>query len=353
MDYLTAATGTANYYGSPHQADMSSYYSSCTNFSNQMIQPSQQSYNIYQQYPNTYQPQFDQSQYSNQYFNQFYQQPQELYANQAQSAMSSQTQQQYQQVVSQSRKRKSSSSSSSENSLNSSTTKISSRPAKVARNNSQHNLTSSGKTSKKSSKKQNKNDFNNNIMNNINQFALDTIKSASNDERNTENFNKYILSKNVLANNTNPIDNSTRSPSNLCMDEDLQQQRVMANVRERQRTQSLNEAFASLRAIIPTLPSDKLSKIQTLKLASSYIEFLYQFLNESSADTGEPNEILKGFQAQFSELANDSSCLTTSPHSSSSSISPPGSANSSSSFNSSKRRLPASNSNSTSPKWSS
>lgn len=50
--------------------------------------------------------------------------------------------------------------------------------------------------------------------------------------------------------------------------EDMQTQRVMANVRERQRTQSLNEAFSSLRKIIPTLPSDKLSKIQTLKLAS-------------------------------------------------------------------------------------
>jgi twist len=46
--------------------------------------------------------------------------------------------------------------------------------------------------------------------------------------------------------------------------------RSMANVRERQRTQSLNEAFTSLRKIIPTLPSDKLSKIQTLKLASRW-----------------------------------------------------------------------------------
>lgn len=51
-------------------------------------------------------------------------------------------------------------------------------------------------------------------------------------------------------------------------DGDLHSQRIMANVRERQRTQSLNEAFQSLRKIIPTLPSDKLSKIQTLKLAS-------------------------------------------------------------------------------------
>lgn len=60
--------------------------------------------------------------------------------------------------------------------------------------------------------------------------------------------------------------------------EDLHSQRVIANVRERQRTQSLNDAFASLRKIIPTLPSDKLSKIQILKLASRYIDFLYQVL---------------------------------------------------------------------------
>ena len=54
----------------------------------------------------------------------------------------------------------------------------------------------------------------------------------------------------------------------------LNQQRVIANVRERKRTQSLNQAFATLRQMIPSLPSDKLSKIQTLKLASRYIQFL-------------------------------------------------------------------------------
>lgn len=58
-----------------------------------------------------------------------------------------------------------------------------------------------------------------------------------------------------------------------CMDglsslEDFQNQRIMANVRERQRTQSLNDAFKALQQTIPTLPSDKLSKIQTLKLAT-------------------------------------------------------------------------------------
>nr|SVF01454.1 twist [Limnogonus franciscanus] len=64
-------------------------------------------------------------------------------------------------------------------------------------------------------------------------------------------------------------------------------QRIMANVRERQRTQSLNEAFASLRSIIPTLPSDKLSKIQTLKLASRYIDFLYKVLSQEPQDVSD------------------------------------------------------------------
>jgi hypothetical protein len=71
--------------------------------------------------------------------------------------------------------------------------------------------------------------------------------------------------------------NASPLPLNhLQQHQDVQSQRVLANVRERQRTQSLNEAFSALRKIIPTLPSDKLSKIQTLKLAARYIDFLYQ-----------------------------------------------------------------------------
>lgn len=66
--------------------------------------------------------------------------------------------------------------------------------------------------------------------------------------------------------------------------EELQTQRILANVRERQRTQSLNDAFSQLRKIIPTLPSDKLSKIQTLKLATRYIDFLYQVLRNEEMD---------------------------------------------------------------------
>ncbi|XP_046669206.1 twist-related protein-like [Homalodisca vitripennis] len=75
-----------------------------------------------------------------------------------------------------------------------------------------------------------------------------------------------------------------RRRNSTASSEELHNQRVLANVRERQRTQSLNEAFASLRKIIPTLPSDKLSKIQTLKLAARYIDFLYQVLHYADTD---------------------------------------------------------------------
>lgn len=74
--------------------------------------------------------------------------------------------------------------------------------------------------------------------------------------------------------------------------EDIQNQRIMANVRERQRTQSLNEAFASLRKSIPTLPSDKLSKIQTLKLAARYIDFLYHILKTSSPENAADADVI-------------------------------------------------------------
>lgn len=74
--------------------------------------------------------------------------------------------------------------------------------------------------------------------------------------------------------------------------EDIQNQRIMANVRERQRTQSLNEAFASLRKSIPTLPSDKLSKIQTLKLAARYIDFLYHILSTSAPENSGESDVI-------------------------------------------------------------
>ncbi|KAM6982495.1 transcription factor 15 isoform 1-T1 [Tautogolabrus adspersus] len=67
-------------------------------------------------------------------------------------------------------------------------------------------------------------------------------------------------------------------------------QRSAANARERGRTQSVNTAFTALRTLIPTEPVDrKLSKIETLRLASSYISHLANvlLLGDGGAD-GQP-----------------------------------------------------------------
>ena len=56
-------------------------------------------------------------------------------------------------------------------------------------------------------------------------------------------------------------------------------QRQVANQRERDRTHSVNSAFLKLRSLIPTEPLDrKLSKIETLRLACSYINHLHSIL---------------------------------------------------------------------------
>lgn len=65
---------------------------------------------------------------------------------------------------------------------------------------------------------------------------------------------------------------------NKCPQQQIQQ-RQAANLRERKRMQSINDAFEGLRAHIPTLPYEKrLSKVDTLKLAIGYINFLSELV---------------------------------------------------------------------------
>uniref|UniRef100_A0A8C8R877 BHLH domain-containing protein n=1 Tax=Pelusios castaneus TaxID=367368 RepID=A0A8C8R877_9SAUR len=77
----------------------------------------------------------------------------------------------------------------------------------------------------------------------------------------------------------------------------LSKQRQAANARERDRTHSVNSAFGALRMLIPTEPADrKLSKIETLRLAASYISHLANVLllqqqgeqAEPAPTTGQP-----------------------------------------------------------------
>lgn len=56
--------------------------------------------------------------------------------------------------------------------------------------------------------------------------------------------------------------------------------RVMANERERERTKSLNSALEVLRRKLPCTEAEKRSKIQTLRTAKEYIEFLVAYKEE-------------------------------------------------------------------------
>jgi hypothetical protein len=67
--------------------------------------------------------------------------------------------------------------------------------------------------------------------------------------------------------------------------------RNTANKKERRRTQSINNAFAELRECIPNVPSDtKLSKIKTLRLATSYIAYLMDLISASDDASVRPVE---------------------------------------------------------------
>lgn len=92
------------------------------------------------------------------------------------------------------------------------------------------------------------------------------------------------------------------------------EQRAIANVRERKRTAKLNNAYKHLQSIIPKEPSDKMSKIHTLKLAQAYIDFLNKILNDSenkslpsspASSTGSEMDFIIDLRNAFREFRSD------------------------------------------------
>lgn len=81
---------------------------------------------------------------------------------------------------------------------------------------------------------------------------------------------------------------------------EMQHLRQAANVRERRRMQSINDAFEGLRSHIPTLPYEKrLSKVDTLRLAIGYINFLAELVqsdtpirNSNSETHAQPKKVI-------------------------------------------------------------
>lgn len=59
----------------------------------------------------------------------------------------------------------------------------------------------------------------------------------------------------------------------------MKKRRLAANARERRRMQNLNNAFDRLRTVLPQLGNDRqLSKYETLQMAQTYINALYDLL---------------------------------------------------------------------------
>lgn len=67
------------------------------------------------------------------------------------------------------------------------------------------------------------------------------------------------------------------------------QQRNAANARERARMRVLSKAFCRLKTTLPWVPPDtKLSKLDTLRLATGYISHLKAILKLSENETPDP-----------------------------------------------------------------
>ena len=67
--------------------------------------------------------------------------------------------------------------------------------------------------------------------------------------------------------------------------------RNTANARERTRMRVLSKAFGRLKLTLPWVPPDtKLSKLDTLRLAMSYIDHLQKTLEEDDSNEAEKNK---------------------------------------------------------------
>lgn len=80
---------------------------------------------------------------------------------------------------------------------------------------------------------------------------------------------------------------SRKTMRNGVAQEGKQVQRNAANARERARMRVLSKAFSRLKTTLPWVPPDtKLSKLDTLRLASSYIAHLRQILANDKYENG-------------------------------------------------------------------
>ncbi|CAF4117972.1 unnamed protein product [Rotaria socialis] len=98
------------------------------------------------------------------------------------------------------------------------------------------------------------------------------LKKRSHLKRSSKSIQSYDGFDTYDMDDLNPIENGQTAG-----------QRHAANLRERKRMQSINDAFEGLRTHIPVHPYEKrLSKVDTLRLAIDYIAFLNRLLTNTS-----------------------------------------------------------------------
>lgn len=90
-----------------------------------------------------------------------------------------------------------------------------------------------------------------------------------------------------------------RGPKRRAVDNNPVDETVVGNRKERRRTQSINTAFADLRECIPNVPADtKLSKIKTLRLATSYIAYLTDMVSRDDNMNGDMEMTINGMMME-------------------------------------------------------
>lgn len=120
--------------------------------------------------------------------------------------------------------------------------------------------------------------------------ADDALLSASDEgEGNTDENDNPVRCPGEMTAGCIQAGGKPRKRKRKCQQQQVQQ-RQAANLRERKRMQSINEAFEGLRAHIPTLPYEKrLSKVDTLRLAIGYIGFLAELVQTDMQSANQLN----------------------------------------------------------------
>jgi len=134
------------------------------------------------------------------------------------------------------------------------------------------------------------------------------------------------------SNNSNCVNSATSSSDESCNEVELKSEMVLlqkrqrrnaANMRERNRMHVVNFAFDRLREVVPSYPANrKLSKIETLRMACSYIQELTNLLKNTTVMQGGEESALTSQPNAFSPPGSTNCVTDTTPSSFSTSSTP-------------------------------